>query len=39
MNFLEEMMLIEAIKFWINAITIGLMRIAITAACIKFLWG
>jgi hypothetical protein len=38
MNFLEEMMIIESIKFWINALTLGLFRIFITVACIKYIF-
>ena len=38
MNYFDELVLIETIKFWINAVTLGLFRIFITVACIKYIF-
>lgn len=37
MNIIDELVLAEKIKFWANTITLGLMRFAIIAVCVKYL--
>lgn len=40
MNYFEYLQRIEAFKFWCNTITLGLFRIALTFAAIKYcFWG
>lgn len=38
MNILEQYALAEQVKFWTNTITLGLMRAAIVAACVKYIF-
>lgn len=40
MTYFEMIERAEMIKFWTNTVTLGLMRFAIIAACVKYLfWG
>jgi hypothetical protein len=38
MNYFDELVLIERIKFWTNTVTLGLFRIFITLACVKYIF-
>jgi hypothetical protein len=39
MNNFEAAMVAGAIKFWVNTITLGLFRLAVIAACVKYIWS
>lgn len=39
MTNLEILELAADISFWTNTITLGAFRLAVVAACIKYLWG
>jgi hypothetical protein len=39
MNWIERLKKIEKVKFWIHVTTLGLMRLAIIAACAKYIFS
>ena len=39
MNLYEQLELAQNVRFWTNAITLGVMRFAIVAACIKYIFS
>ena len=38
MNIIEQYEFAERVKFWTNTWTLGLMRFAIIAACVKYIF-
>lgn len=39
MNYLDELIIAEQIKFWTNTITLGVFRLCVSVAAIKYIWS